>query len=103
MYHETDPFYLSKEWRRLRDKILRRDHFECAECRKRGRYTKAVIVHHVKHRDRFPELELSETFTDDNGVERLNLISVCRDCHETVCHPERLRHTSAPITAERWD
>jgi len=32
-----------------------------------------------------------------------NLEPVCKDCHETVCHPERLRwNKKEPLTEERW-
>ena len=85
--------------------ILQRDHFECVCCRARGRYTHAVIVHHVRHLEDAPELALSDTYTDGRGAVQRQLISVCRDCHENVCHPERLkRYESAePVTSERWD
>lgn len=102
---EHNPFYDSPEWKRKRHDILERDHFECYHCRARGRYTRAVIVHHVRHLEDAPELALSDTYTDGRGAVHRQLISVCRDCHETVCHPERLRHTAPPepVTAERWD
>ena len=102
---EHNPFYDSSEWKRKRREILERDHFECYHCRARGRYTCAVIVHHVRHLEDAPELALSDTYTDGRGAVHRQLISVCRDCHETVCHPERLRRTATPepVTAERWD
>lgn len=82
---------------------MRMDKHECVLCRARGRYSRAVIVHHVNHYDEHPELALDVWYTDSDGVERRNLISVCRKCHETVCHPERLREFTAPTTTERWD
>lgn len=102
---EHNAFYDSPEWRRKRRQILAADRHECQECKRRGRYSRAVIVHHVRHLEDHPELALSDVYTDAHGVERRQLISVCRDCHETVCHPERLRHTAPgePVTAERWD
>lgn len=102
---EHNPFYDSPEWKRKRLEILERDHFECYHCRARGRYTRAVIVHHVKHLEDAPEFALSDTYVDGRGAVHRQLISVCRDCHETVCHPERLRRTvlPEPVTTERWD
>lgn len=102
---EHNSFYDSREWKRKRREILERDHFECCCCRARGRYTRAVIVHHVRHLEDAPELALSDTYVDGCGAVHRQLISVCRDCHETVCHPERLRRTALPepVTAERWD
>ena len=102
---DKHKFYTSWAWLQKRAKILEFDHGECTECRKRGRYTRAEIVHHVKHLEDFPEFALSDTYTGADGIERRQLVSVCRDCHETVCHPERLRHTvpAEPVTHERWD
>lgn len=98
-------FYDSPEWRAKRRQILAADRYECQECKRRGRYSRAVIVHHVQHLEDHPELALSDVYTDAHGVDRRQLISVCHDCHETVCHPERLRRAEpeAPPTVERWD
>lgn len=101
MFYKTNPFYQSKEWRRLRRDVLSADKFECQFCKAKGKYTRATHVHHVKHLDDFPELAL-EKYYPDNGVQKRNLMSVCKDCHETVCHPERLRHTKKPLNDERW-
>lgn len=92
-------FYQTKAWLRKRQEVLALDHYECQECKKRGRHTRAEIVHHVYHLDEYPEYALDIWV----GPQR-NLLSVCRDCHENVCHPERLRHLKKdePITKERW-
>ena len=93
-------FYSWPEWREKRKTVLRLDKRECRMCAARGRYARAVIVHHVKHlRDR-PDLALSIW----DGEER-QLISVCKRCHEQA-HPEAFRQTrtgALPMTAERWD
>lgn len=91
----TNPFYLSSAWHRKRKEILERDHHECVLCREgKGyrpgkRHTRAVIVHHVKHLKEFPELALSNYYIDADGHKHRQLISVCRACHEVVCHPDR--------------
>lgn len=103
---QHNPFYDTPEWRAKRDEVLRRDHGECYYCRLRGHYSPAVIVHHVLHLEDRPDLALSDTYTDEHGKEHRQLVSVCRDCHETVCHPRRLRAGAPkepPITEERWD
>lgn len=102
---EHNTFYDSPEWRHKRAAVLKADRWECQTCKARGHYTRAIIVHHVKHLEDHPELALCDVYTDADGTEHRQLISVCRDCHETVCHPERLRHTAAasPVTSERWD
>ena len=102
MAWETDPFYWTGHWRRIRKKVLDEDRRECQECKKRGRYSTATIVHHVKHRKDFPELELEQYYIDENGERKRNLISVCQTCHETVCHPERLTKFKTPAVPERW-
>ena len=54
---------------------------------------------------RAPKLALDIWYTDADGNRQRNLISVCKDCHETVCHPERMRRckSAPPLTRERWD
>lgn len=94
-------FYSWPEWLRLRREVLRLDHNECSICKAKGRYRRAVIVHHVKHLRERPDLALSIW----DGEER-QLISVCKQCHED-CHPEAFMQNSRikmqPITEERWD
>ena len=82
----TDPFYKSKPWRNVRRMALERDLYFCVECMeayRRGEIRKpkyAVMVHHIKPRDKYPELEL-----DLN-----NLQSLC-DAHHNKKHPEKGR------------
>ena len=97
-------FYLWPEWRGepdgIRAQVLRMDRYECQCCRRKGRYRKAVIVHHVKHIRHRPDLALSVW----DGKER-QLESVCKSCHEDY-HPESQRRNSLkapPLTEERWD
>jgi len=101
-YTKTNPFYLSKEWQHLRREILEADKYECQCHKERGLYKKATTVHHVNHLDKHPELALSKYYVDGDGVMRRNLVSTCKECHETVCHPERLTHYKEPLTPERW-
>ena len=70
--------YNSQKWKRKRAKILRRDNYQCRECRRYGRMTEATEVHHIKHADEYPEL----AFIDDN------LVSLCHACHNKQ-HPEK--------------
>lgn len=102
---DVHPFYCSSQWVRLSHKVLDMDKHECQLCKERGRYRRAELVHHVNHVRRAPKMALDIWYTDVDGNQQRNLISVCKDCHETVCHPERLRKCSggAPLTRERWD
>lgn len=99
----SDAFYDWPEWDSARSEALRTDCNECQICKARGRYRKAVIVHHVKHLKRRPDLALS-IWDPDTGERQL--LSVCRACHEEE-HPERglKRYAPAaqPVTVERWD
>lgn len=98
-------FYCSTAWRRKRDSILKRDKDECQICKSRGKYKRAELVHHVKHLKDRPDLALTDTYLGDDGQEHRQLISVCKDCHETVCHPDRMHKERKQkfVTEERWD
>lgn len=70
--------YKTKRWQRKRQYILKRDCYQCQECKKYGRNTEATTVHHKKHAEEYPEL----AFKDDN------LVSLCNQCHNKM-HPEK--------------
>jgi 5-methylcytosine-specific restriction enzyme A len=67
-------FYKSTKWKKKRAAILRRDKYECRECRRYGMATQATMVHHI-----FP-LELYP----DRKLDAANLISLCNGCHESM-------------------
>ena len=96
-----NPFYDSKEWRKLRKEVLNKHKSECQVCKRKGKYTRATHVHHVMRLEDYPQYALDEYAMRD-GQRIKNLEPVCKDCHETVCHPERLRHWKEPLTKERW-
>ncbi|HOA30522.1 MAG TPA: HNH endonuclease signature motif containing protein [Clostridia bacterium] len=86
-------FYVSPEFRKLRNEVLEEARYKCQLCKQKGRLTRATIVHHIMHVRTNPELALDKE----------NLLAVCKDCHETECHPERLaREEKEPLTPERW-
>lgn len=98
----SNGFYDWPEWGRTRAAVLAMDRWECQSCRARGRYRKAVLVHHVRHLKDRPDLALS-VFDLDTGARQL--VSLCRPCHEEA-HPERMRigpPPPPPVTEERWD
>ena len=95
-------WYNSEPWRSTRETVLKADRYECQRCKERGRYSRAVLVHHVKHLKDRPDLALS--IIDPATGER-QLVSVCKRCHEEL-HPEaqrQYRPKGKPVTAERWD
>ena len=68
-------FYSSKAWQSCRNEYMKRAHYLCENCLRKGIYKPAEIVHHVIELDPItienPEIALSFD----------NLEAVCRDCH----------------------
>ena len=77
------------KWRNKRKAILARDHYRCVECKKYGRLTEAVLVHHIKALEDYPEL----AFDSDN------LVSLCYACHAAM-HPEK---GTKGLKSQRWN
>ena len=107
---EVKKFYNSKEWKnQKRIHILKRDKFECQDCKARLREAnekgiklsaeerkirRATEVHHIKELKEYPELALE----DDN------LVSLCTQCHN-VRHgrnPKRFVRKKPLVSEERW-
>lgn len=67
----------TRQWQRLRLRVMERDEWMCADCRAKGLHTAASAVHHVvpaegiKDRGRFLQLFYSAA----------NLVSLCNECH----------------------
>ena len=55
---ESDPFYHSPRWLKLRQSVLRRDRYQCQQSKRTKMIPdEAVIVHHVLPREVFPEYQ----------------------------------------------
>lgn len=99
-------FYQSREWRELREDVMRDYSYECQRCMERGRYTRATMVHHVQELRKRPELALSKTYVDLKGVEHQQLMPLCQACHEAEHNKlgtfieERTKHKFR--NKERW-
>lgn len=65
-------FYKSKQWKGKREVILKRDEYLCRECKRYGKTTPAVTVHHILPLEFYYEYRLISW----------NLISLCNKCHE---------------------
>lgn len=97
----THYFYTSWTWRTKRKEILERDSKECQLCKREGKVTtgtkdKSLVVHHIKELKDRPDLALTDK----------NLLTVCKDCHENVCHPNRLGNYQEKkrfMNEERWE
>lgn len=67
-------FYKTKSWRNKRIKILKRDEYECRECKRYGKSRQATTVHHCNPLLEHPELRLTTW----------NLLSLCGICHDKM-------------------
>lgn len=99
---ELWKFYKSKEFRYLKEEVLREQHYECQECKKLGKVTKADTVHHVQHVRKYPSLALSKYYMY-KGKQYRNLLSVCKSCHNKL-HPEKhkVKNKDRFTNKERW-
>lgn len=99
---QADNFYKWAVWKKLRNDVLQLDNYECQNCKKKGKYKKAVVVHHVQHLKDRPDLALQIYYHGER-----QLVSLCKACHEAE-HPERIekyrwKDKRKEVTAERWD
>lgn len=56
---EVNPFYKSKKWRDKRERILRRDSYQCQEAKRYGRILPAETVHHIFPLEEWPEFAMA--------------------------------------------
>lgn len=66
--------YKSRRWLAKRKAVLRRDRYQCRECRRFGIASDASVVHHAYPADDYPEY----------AWEDWNLISLCSACHNAM-------------------
>ena len=77
-HEQIKQFYMCTAWKQVKDAALKRDHYECQRCKKKGKMTPATVVHHKRYlRDR-PDLALNLD----------NLESLCNECHYKEHHPD---------------
>lgn len=94
-------FYKSIQWRHLKDEVLKEQHYECQECKRIGKITKADTVHHVQFVNKYPKLSLSKYYTYNNKQYK-NLIAVCKPCHNKL-HPEKIKiKIKEQLNEEKW-
>lgn len=96
-------FYQTDEWKELREDVLIELHYECQECLKRGRYTRASCVHHVNEVRVRPELALSKFYTDGSGARHRQLVPLCNKCHNIIHEKfKKYRDSNRFMNEERW-
>lgn len=96
-------FYTSRAWKRKRAEVMAAHHNECQDCKSKGRYTPAVIVHHEKHVREYPQYAM-DAYVIADGQRQRQLTPLCEACHDRR-HPERLKQYKQRefISVERWD
>lgn len=67
-------FYGNNKWIVKRKKILKRDGYECQNCKRYFRSREAKVVHHIFFYEDFTEL----------GLVNWNLVSLCDGCHNKM-------------------
>ena len=73
---KADPFYKSARWKKIRERILRRDKYLCQISKRYGKLVQADTVHHIFPRDKFPEYSFSDW----------NLVSLSNAAHNKLHH-----------------
>lgn len=71
---KTVKFYISREWKRVRQAALVRDHHLCQECLKHNIIKSAEIVHHI--------IEIKVDW--NRRLDITNCESVCKSCHNKL-------------------
>ena len=67
-------FYKTNKWTDKRAKILKRDGYECQNCRRYYKTKEAKVVHHIFFYEDYREL----------GLMNWNLVSLCNGCHNKM-------------------
>lgn len=93
---QTNPFYSTAAWQKLRALVIQRDRGMCVECMrlyKMGlirRPHRAQMVHHIVPLEEAPQLAMVES----------NLVSLCYKHHEEK-HPEKRSAETRPTNSMR--
>lgn len=74
--------YNSRKWKKKSKYIRKRDKYICQWCKRYGKNVSAVVVHHIKEADEYPELAYTNS----------NLVSLCKSCHNKA-HPDKVKAT----------
>lgn len=81
-------------WRKIRDAVMRRDHWLCQPCQRKSKVTAATEVDHI--------LPKSQGGTDEGD----NLQAICSACHKAKTQAEAAeaqgRRTKPEIGEDGW-
>lgn len=92
-------FYKCKEWRSLRAKALKRDHYECVMCRAEGKYHRAENVHHILEVKERPDLALTFSNIECICIKHHNFI---HDRYQPIVRTKPEDKFSNFNATERW-
>ena len=97
-------FYKSKEFRQVREEVLRESHYECQLCREQGKISRATVAHHIYYVRLYPQYALSIWIEDKEGNKIRNIIAVCSHCHEHIHYMDKVgkNKPKKKINDERW-
>lgn len=90
-YGIRKDFYQSKAWKQVRKNVWIKQNLLCAICN-RPVYVDGLSEYLPKEKRRrgivHHKIELDETNVYDNNISlnEDNLIGVCKECHEQICH-----------------
>ncbi|WP_445662125.1 HNH endonuclease [Bacillus sp. FSL R12-0069] len=62
-------FYKTKRWKNKRINVLKRDSYQCQECKRYGKNKEATTVHHIHPLRNRPELRLTMRWYSKTGTQ----------------------------------
>jgi len=89
---DVSAFYNDFYWRKLSHEIIKAGHNECTMCKQHGRYSPAVLTHHITPLKQAPE----------RAYDRSNLIALCHECHETIHERGAFANVNGYQNIEKW-
>ena len=80
-------FYSSAAWQACRNEYMKRAHYLCEDCMKRGIYKPAKEVHHIE------ELTPENIYRPEISLNFDNLVALCKECHKARHKTRNARFT----------
>ena len=72
----SKQFYSSAAWQDCRNEYMKRAHYLCEDCMRRGIYKPAKEVHHIE------ELTPENIHRPEVSLSFNNLVALCKECHK---------------------
>ncbi len=87
--NESNSFYASARWRKVRAIVLDRDGYQCVKCGKASGKASDLTVHH----------RTALTVDPNLALEPDNLVTICRRCHSRLEAHKRADATASGTTS----